>query len=69
MEGFYIILASSLNQRLFKTLSIHTQLLEGGQYMIARLSAEELERVRHWPMEQVAHWPSPIRPYDELHSL
>ncbi|MBX9568621.1 MAG: hypothetical protein K2X77_06975 [Candidatus Obscuribacterales bacterium] len=69
MEGFYIMLETALNKKLFKTLGVHTMTLDNSQYMIARMSAEEVEHALRWPMEQIWHWAAPIMPYDEQHSL
>lgn len=69
MDGFYIMLATTINQDLFRRLGIHTMMLDNGKYMIARMSADDVEGALRWPMEQIWHWKSPIAPYDELHSL
>lgn len=65
MEGFYIVLASTINVQLFAALGIQTLLQDNGQFMVARMTAEEVDRATHRPMESPASWKSPIMPYDE----
>jgi hypothetical protein len=67
--GFFVFLSGSMNENLFKRLGVLAVPLEGGPFMIARMTVEEVENARRWPMERLEGWPMPLMPYDELQSV
>lgn len=67
--GFFVFLSGSMNENLFKRLGVQPMPLEGGPLMIARMTAEQVEQARLWPMECLEGWPMPLMPYDELQSV
>ena len=68
-KNFYICLAGSINEELLKRLGVQAVHLEGGVFMLARMSTAEVECARTWPAERLESWSSPFLPYDELHNL